>query len=213
MRIRGRRRRINGEQGSEAQPGRPARRRGRGVRGDLDGAGQAVMPAVRLEEGIAGNERPRDQMRREPTLAVAGRHAQHGGIDAGPERRGDESPLKRPEGYSHCATICSTNPVTAKPSPNHAPRRATRLFLLVLISSVTVGPSGQSPARIHMPPMAPYLNTSAIPTMSMNSPGKPRSRVYAPARIGRYSWSESLHGKSPRPDTGRASAAGQQTGP
>ena len=40
MRVRGRRRRINGEQGSEAQPGRPARRRGRGVpRGDLDGAG------------------------------------------------------------------------------------------------------------------------------------------------------------------------------
>ena len=32
MRVRGRRRRINGEQGSEAQPGRPARRRGRGVR-------------------------------------------------------------------------------------------------------------------------------------------------------------------------------------
>ena len=31
MRVRGRRRRINGEQGSEAQPGRPARRRGRGV--------------------------------------------------------------------------------------------------------------------------------------------------------------------------------------
>ena len=32
MRVRGRRRRINGEQGSAAQPGRPARRRGRGVR-------------------------------------------------------------------------------------------------------------------------------------------------------------------------------------
>ena len=38
-----------GEQGSEAQPGRPARRRGRGVRGDLDGAGQAVMPAGRRD--------------------------------------------------------------------------------------------------------------------------------------------------------------------
>ena len=50
MRVRGRRRRINGEQGSEAQPGRPARRRGRGVpRGDLDGAGQAVMLAVRRD--------------------------------------------------------------------------------------------------------------------------------------------------------------------
>ena len=50
MRVRGRRRRINGEQGSEAQPGRPARRRGRGVsRGDFDGAGQAVMPAVRRD--------------------------------------------------------------------------------------------------------------------------------------------------------------------
>ena len=50
MRVRGRRWRINGEQGSEAQPGRPARRRGRGVpRGDLDGAGQAVMPAVRRD--------------------------------------------------------------------------------------------------------------------------------------------------------------------
>ena len=50
MRVRGRRRRINGEQGAEAQPRRPARRRGRGVRrGDLDGAGQAVMPAVRRD--------------------------------------------------------------------------------------------------------------------------------------------------------------------
>ena len=61
MRIRGRRRRINGEQGSEAQPGRPARRRGRGVRGDLDGAGQAVMPAVRRyadpDEGGDGRDR------------------------------------------------------------------------------------------------------------------------------------------------------------
>ena len=38
------------EQGSEAQPVRPARRLGRGVRpGDLDGAGQAVMPAVRRD--------------------------------------------------------------------------------------------------------------------------------------------------------------------
>ena len=49
-RFGGARWRINGEQGSEAQPGRPARRRVRGVRrGDLDGAGQAVMPAVRRD--------------------------------------------------------------------------------------------------------------------------------------------------------------------
>ena len=48
MRVRGWRRRINGEQGSEAQPGRPALAvRPRRRRGDLDGAGQAVVPAVR----------------------------------------------------------------------------------------------------------------------------------------------------------------------
>ena len=41
---------VRGSAAAEAQPGCPARRRGRGVRpGDLDGAGQAVVPAVRRD--------------------------------------------------------------------------------------------------------------------------------------------------------------------
>ena len=49
---------VRGSAAAEAQPGRPARRRGRGVRpGDLDGAGQAVMPAVRRDADPDGLSR------------------------------------------------------------------------------------------------------------------------------------------------------------
>ena len=63
MRVRGRRQRINGEQrGPRRSRGRPARRRGRGVRReDLDGAGQAVMPAVRRDADPDGAATVRDR--------------------------------------------------------------------------------------------------------------------------------------------------------
>ncbi len=49
---------VRGSAAAEAQPGRPARRLGCGVRpGDLDGAGQAVMPAVRRDADPDGLSR------------------------------------------------------------------------------------------------------------------------------------------------------------